>query len=255
MTVFQAVILGIIQGLTEFFPISSSGHLVIFQYLLGLEKPRLAFDIFLHLGTLLSILIFFRKDILGLFTGDRRFLFFLALASAPTFIIGFIFKDKVEILFGMPKAVGAMLILTGVWLFLAVFLPKYIKSMANNRSPRMASALMVGIAQGIAIVPGISRSGATIATGMLAGMEKEIAFKFSLLLSIPAVLGALFLKAFKINEGLASGEALTMLAGGIAAMLTGLFAIKVLLRIVKNNRLYIFGAYLVIAGALVMMIF
>ncbi|MDP2913703.1 MAG: undecaprenyl-diphosphate phosphatase [Candidatus Omnitrophota bacterium] len=251
MTIAQALALGMLQGFTEFLPVSSSGHLVILQGLFGLKEPQVAFDIFLHLGTTVSVFIFFSKFILRLFGEDKRLLFFIALASIPTFIIGFLFKGAVEVLFGMPGIVGVMLALTGIWLILATFLPRYLTKSGTKRCPGFTSSLLIGIAQGIAVVPGISRSGMTIGAGMLTGLDKEMAFKFSMVLSIPAVLGASVLKAHSIGSILVSHEAFIFLTGGIAAMLVGLFAIRVLLGFVRTNRLYVFGVYCILVGCIV----
>lgn len=256
MTMFQSVTLGVLQGVAEFFPVSSSGHLVIFQSLFGLGEGQLAFDIFVHLGTLVSILIVFAKDIALLFGKERKLLFLLAVASVPTGIAGFLFKDAVEDLFGMPKTAGCMLLVTGVWLIAATLYSRFAKNpAAGKRSAGVWSSLAIGIAQGVAIIPGISRSGATIATGILSGLKRDAAFKFSLLLSMPAIAGASAWKAKNIGLHLAASDAAVFLVGGIAAMITGIFAIKVLSRLVRNNQLYIFGIYCLIVGALVIMRF
>jgi undecaprenyl-diphosphatase len=257
MNIYQAIILGIIQGITEFFPISSSGHLVIFQALFGLKEPQLAFDIFLHFGTLISIAIFFHKDIIDLFNLEgclrqpsrlyQSILFYIIIASIPTFIIGFLFKDAVENFFGMPKVVGAMLVVTGAWLIFASARSKRIRQPSNLN---FFNSIIIGIAQGIAVMPGISRSGATIGAGLATGLERENAFKFSFLLAIPAVAGACILKAHKITTIVAKGEALIFLAGGIAAAVTGLVTLRALLGLVKNNKLALFGIYCILAGLL-----
>jgi len=252
MTIYQAVILGIVQGVTEFFPISSSGHLVIAQGLFGFKGPQLAFDILLHLGTLVAIVIFFWKDILGLFGKDRRLLYLLVLSSIPTFIIGLCFKDVVENFFGMPRIAGYMLVVTGLWLGSAAVYS------AKKKAPRglgAANSIMIGIAQGIAVMPGISRSGATIATGILAGLDRELSFKFSFLLAIPAILGASAVKAHKIGAGLAAKDAVLFLAGAAAAMAAGLFTLKVLENLIKGNRLYLFSIYCVLAGLAVVIFY
>ncbi len=249
MTLLQAVVLGIVQGITEFFPISSSGHLVIFQSLFGLKEPQLAFDVFLHFGTLISIIVFFRKDIISLFGENRKTLLFIIIASVPTFIIGFFAKDAVEKFFGMPRIVGFMLCLTGVWLFAAYIYCKY--SRKKERGLGVVNSIIVGIAQGIAVMPGISRSGATIATGMLSGLSKEEAFRFSFLLALPAVFGASVLKAHKITEGVMGEDAVLFLAGGMIAAITGFIAIKVLLRLIKADKFQLFGIYCVLAGILI----
>lgn len=253
MTLFQAVVLGVVQGLTEFFPISSSGHLVILQSLFGMKEPQLEFDIFLHAGTLVAVMIFFAKDIAKLFTTERKTLWLLIIASIPTFIIGFFFKDRIEALFSSPGTTGIMLMVTGVLLIGATAVSGYIAGRNIERRLGTASSLAIGIAQGIAVIPGISRSGATIATGMLYGLNRDTAFRFAFLLSLPAVGGACVLKAHKIKAALSGGEALIFLAGGFTAMVVGLATIGLLLRLVKQNKLYIFGIYCIAAGAMAAM--
>lgn len=250
MNLGQAIVLGIVQGITEFFPISSSGHLVIFQTLFGLNEPQMAFDIFLHVGTSAAVIIFFREDILKLFGDDRKTLFLILIASIPTFIIGFFFKDALEGFFGAARIVGYMLIITGIWLGLA-------SRMASSRTGQKkelgpVNSVIIGLSQGIAVIPGISRSGATIATGMVLGIEKEKACRFSFLLSLPAVLGAAALKAHKISAQLASKELIIYLAGGLTAMLVGVAAVKVLLSMVRSDRFYFFAVYCLLAGILVL---
>lgn len=251
MTIIQAVVSGMVQGITEFFPISSSGHLVILHSLLGMNRPQLAFDIFLHFGTILSILVFFKKDILALFGNDRKTLLFIALGSAPTFIIGILFKDIAESFFNMPKVVGIMLIITGIWLLAAAFF-LHIKRTAEEKGLGAMSSLVVGLAQGISVIPGISRSGATIATGIMAGLRPLGALRFSFLLSVPAVLGANILKAKDIATNLSGQDALYFIIGALAAALTGIAAIKILLKIVRANRLHWFGVYCILVGTIVM---
>ncbi len=261
MTIFQAIILGIIQGITEFFPVSSSGHLVIFQALFGMKEPLLTFDIVLHFGTLVSITIFFHKDILDLFNRVgclqqptrlfRSTLFYLAIASIPTFIIALLFKDTVEKFFGMPRQVGFMLLLTGAWLIFVTFRSK--KNM-REKSPGVVNSVLIGVAQGIAIMPGISRSGATIGAGLLAGLKREVAFKFSFLLAIPAILGATLLESREIVAGLTSGDYLYFLSGAFTAMAVGLVSIGVLSRIIRSGRLYIFGIYCILAASSIMVL-
>ena len=253
MAPFEAVILGVVQGLTEFFPISSSGHLVLLQTLFGMKEPQLAFDVFLHLGTLFSILIYFRRDILWLFGKDRKTLAYIIVASIPTFIIGFTFKDAVERFFGMPRIVGCMMLVTGA-LLIATSVYTRFKKPGADRKLGIWNSLMIGVSQGIAVIPGISRSGATIGTGILAGLNHHTAFRFSFLLVIPAILGATLLKAVKIGSSLMGSEAVSFIAGGIAAMVVGLFAIDILLRMVKDNKLYLFGIYCIVAGSAVIIL-
>jgi undecaprenyl-diphosphatase len=247
MTITQAVISGALQGVAEFFPISSSGHLVILHSIFGIKEPQLAFDIFLHLGTLVSILIFFRWDIIDLFGKGRKFLVPIAVASIPTFLIGYFCGDMIEHVFAMPKVVGAMLMVTAAWLT-AASLFSHIPDRGHNEAPGILSSIIVGISQGLAILPGISRSGATIATGMLAGMSRETSFRFSFLLAIPAVGGACLLKLHKIEAGLAAKDMLQFSLGALTAMVVGILTIRVLLGIVKENRLYVFGIYCFVVG-------
>jgi undecaprenyl-diphosphatase len=178
MTITQAVIAGFVQGITEFFPISSSGHLVILHHLFGLKEAQLAFDVFLHLGTVAAVVVFFWKDIVALFDNDKQLLWFLALGSVPTFVIGFLFKDVIEQLFVSPRIVGWMLLVTGGWIAVASLVSSILRK-ANAQAPvGIVNSLIIGVAQGIAIMPGISRSGATISTGLLLGLNERSAVRF-----------------------------------------------------------------------------
>jgi undecaprenyl-diphosphatase len=222
----------------------------------------MTFDIFLHLGTVLSVLIFFRKDIVKLFTDDRKILFFIMLASVPTFIIGFLFKDAVEVFFGDPRFVGSMLGITGAWLVLASI---YGSKIIRKKGLGIFNSILIGIAQGIAVLPGISRSGATIATGILTGLDNELAVRFSFILAIPAILGASVVKLHKILSVVAEykyhpananpEQMLCFWAGGITAMLVGILAIKFVLKLLKNNKLYIFGIYCIFMALLAIILF
>jgi undecaprenyl-diphosphatase len=253
MTVTQALLSGIIQGLTEFFPVSSSGHLALFQAMLGM-KEVMAFDIFLHFGTLISVVIFFRKDIIKLFTGDIKTLKFIIIASVPTFIIGILFKDVVESIFSSVRLVGAALIVTGLFLLVASFAAFRKRHAGGSKQLGALNSAMIGIAQGIAVIPGISRSGSTIGTALIAGLDDKTAIKFSFLLALPAILGANLLKVRHIYGNLVSVEAVPYIAGFIAAVLSGLAAIKLLYGILKNNLLYLFGIYCLLAGAAVIIL-
>ncbi|MBN2453390.1 MAG: undecaprenyl-diphosphate phosphatase [Candidatus Omnitrophica bacterium] len=253
MTLLQAVILGFVQGLTEFFPISSSGHLVIIQGLFGIKEPMLAFDIFLHAGSLVAVLIYFRRDIWNLFTAQRMMLLYLAAASVPTAIIGLMLKDAVEELFTRPHITGYMFMITGVLLIGASLYTAFTRRRIQGRVG-LANALITGTAQGLAIIPGISRSGATIASGIMSGIGREQAFRFSFLLSIPAIIGAIMIKAHNITDGLLSANMPCFLLGAVTAMLTGLFSVSVLLKVVKSNKLYFFGIYCIISASLIIVL-
>lgn len=254
MTMIQAVISGIVQGITEFFPISSSGHLVLLHSVFSIKQSMLTFDVFLHFGTILSVLIFFRKDIVNMLQKDKALLKFIIIGSIPTFMIGMLFKDVVENYFSTPRIVGLFLVITGLFLLLASLSAIYWKIARRNRPPGYSNSIIIGIAQGISILPGISRSGSTIGAALMAGLSESDAVKFSFLLSVPAVLGANILKARQICGNLVSTDTVAFIAGGIAAAITGFFAIKVLLIILKRNIFFLFGIYCMLVGAAAMIL-
>lgn len=249
MTITQAIISGIVQGVTEFFPISSSGHLVVLHSLFGMKKDLLAFDVFLHFGTLVSIVIYFRRDIINMVVSDRTMLKLILIGCVPTFIIGLLFKDAVESLFTNPRFVGISLIATGIFLFAASYFAMYWKSLKKEKPLGTINSLIVGIAQGIAVIPGVSRSGATIGTALIAGVGSQSALKFSFLLALPAVLGANLLKTREIYGNLVSVDMVPFLIGGIAAAITGLVAIKAMFSILGKNLLFLFGIYCIFVGS------
>ncbi len=238
------------QGVTEFLPISSSGHLVFFQSLLGFEGPPLFFDVFLHLGTLFAVIVFFRSDlhdILCALMGKKegksegrqgaRMLTWVVLATLPTGLMGFLFRGWFETLFSKPKMVGMMLVVTGFVLWLT----RYCK--AEGRSlERMnwRDALLIGVAQGLAIIPGISRSGATIGTGLFCGLERDLSGRFSFLLSIPAILGA---TALEFREIETPPQMKLTILGTAVAFLDGFVSLKFLMKIIREGKLFHFAYY------------
>ena len=268
MTFVQALVLGIVQGLTEFLPISSSGHLVLVQHLFGLHEAELSFDVSVHVGTLAAVILYFRRDILDILGGlmrafrgkltnratsdaDRpqvRLAGLILLGSVPTAAIGLALHSVAERLFASPLIVGAMLLLTGGILF----------ATRPGRHPRtdagrplegltIKDALVIGVTQGLAVMPGISRSGSTIAVGILTGIRHETAARFSFLLSIPAVAGAALLV---LKDALKQGDIHlpSCLIGGFAAMLVGYAALALLVFLVQKGRLYLFAPYCWIIG-------
>ena len=249
ITILQAIFLGVVQGLTEFIPVSSSGHLVFFQSLFGFKKPQLLFDIMLHLGTLMAVGVYFRHDLWEMARGMRRslmekrldpsarLLVWIVLATIPTGLMGILFMDWFESLFSKPRIVGGMLLITGLLLWLTR-LPK--KEGRKIEKMTWIDSILIGIAQGIAIIPGISRSGTTIATGLFRGLDRELAGKFSFLLSIPAILGATVLEFRKMGS---PGEAGINLLGMAVAFGVGIFSLKFLMKIIKNGRVSVFSYY------------
>ena len=248
MNVSGAFISGIVQGLTEFFPVSSSGHLVLLHALLKISTPQLAFDIFLHLGTLLAVLIYFRKDVVALFTTEKRRGLLVLMGTVPAAAVGILAKSAIERFFAMPKAVSAMMVVTGAWLALCSLLQRRHERAGYRTIVNVRNCLLIGLAQAVAIVPGISRSGATIATAVGLGVDREEAFSFSFLLSLPAITGASLLKLPEACSGFSFHEGTNFICGGITAALIGLFALRILSKAVKSNRLYLFGIYCAAIG-------
>lgn len=270
MDIFSSMLLGVVQGLAEFLPISSSGHLVLFQNLLGFREPELLFDIGLHLGTLVAVCIFFRRDLgaMGAQTvtylgsalkreknwGDLRdypnasLVLWVVVGTVPTGLIGMCFKTPLENLFGSVRVVGFMLLCTGGLVALTRYVPR---TYTCRIAVGLFAALAVGVAQGIAIIPGISRSGSTIVCGMLCKLERETAARFSFLLAIPATLGAMAVQI--ASEGLGHGALPSLVAGFIVSAAVGLFALKVLMRMVRKGRLYVFAPYCWALGLVILL--
>lgn len=254
MTILQAIISGMVQGLTEFLPMSSSGHLVILHRLLGYGEPKLIFDIFLHVGTLLAVIIFFTEDIVKLFTSKHRrgaFVILAFLGSMPTAVIGYKFSAGFERMFGELHIVGWMLIVTALCLFLGSASTRL--NWGEQGRLNWWRAILIGITQGLAIAPGISRSGITISAGLISGMRRQTAFRFSFLLSIPAIIGALVFKLIHGNSTNGVG-AVCVLIGMITACAVGLFSLRMLRNVIIKGKLYFFGIYCAILGTVVLML-
>jgi undecaprenyl-diphosphatase len=257
MSFLDAILLGILQGTTEFLPVSSSGHLVLAQHLLGnFEQPGVLFDVLLHLGTMVAVAIYFWRDLAGLLSSlwrrdetaaQQRFMVVLLIAgSVPTAAIGLLFKDFFISLFERPVTVCFMLLITGSLLWLAERLRNREKT---RKKMTLTDALIVGTVQGFAIIPGISRSGSTIAALLLRGVEGETAARFSFLLALPAVLGAAGLSLRNLDTT-ATVSVLPYLAGTIASLITGLLCIHLLLGVIRRQKLHWFALYCWIAGGL-----
>jgi undecaprenyl-diphosphatase len=241
-TLLEIVILGVIQGLTEWLPISSSGHLVIAQKYLGLNLP-LVFSVMLHTGTVIVVLVAFRKDIAHIVkalvkrdfeTEEGRMALFIAAGSVPIAFIGFFLHDFFETLFSNLMAVGLALLTTGVILFFS-------EKRRGNRKLSILDSLIIGVAQAIAIIPGVSRSGVTVATGLLRKIDKATAFKYSFLLSIPAVLGATALESRELVVG--NVDVIPLFLGAIISMIVGFASLKLLQRIVMREKFHLFAYY------------
>jgi undecaprenyl-diphosphatase len=233
--------LGIIQGLTEFLPVSSSGHLVIMQRILGITEEQVAVTVILHLGTILALVIFFFKDIINLLK-DARALFRIFIVTLITGAIAVIGKDFFENLFSAPRLVALAWVVTGIILILTKEFTQTKRSDINIKD-----AVILGFTQGVAIIPGISRSGITISTLLFRGIDRKVCFAFSFLISIPLMLGAAVFELKKIEFAL-NGAPYYLAAGFISSAVTGVVALWILMSMVKRAKLYYFGYYCVLAG-------
>lgn len=262
MTLLDSILLGLLQGATEFLPVSSSGHLVIAQQLIpGFSQPGILFDVLLHVGTLVAVVVYFWRDLRGMLTSlwrrdaaaaqSRRLLTLLLVGSLPTAVIGLTFKDWFESLFASPALVAAMLLVTGTLLFVA---DRYRPGHRREGALTVSDALLTGFVQGLAIIPGISRSGSTVAALLLRGVSGETAARFSFLLALPAVGGAALLHLRHL-EGLPAAELPLYLAGAGTAMLSGLLAIHLLIGVLRRRKLGWFALYCWIVGAAALVIF
>jgi len=256
MSLFESLILGIIQGLTEFLPVSSSGHLEIFKEIFSSDyqpKESLLITITLHAATAMSTLFYFRKDIGFIFKELLRFeksesLYFalkIILSMIPAVIVGLFFEDFIASLFDRNLLlVGFMLLITAFLLFQADRIGK------NNKPLNYRSALLIGVIQAIAILPGISRSGATIALAVLLGIDRERAARFSFLMVIPLIFGSMAKSLLEIDSVTQSPDYLSLLVGFIAAFITGIFACKWMIALVKKCQLKYFSFYCIVVGVI-----
>lgn len=273
MDITSSIVLAVVQGLTEFLPVSSSGHLVIVRELLHIQDGLITFDILVHLGTLISVFLVFWGDVKALvcavvgIVGDvlhgcpmraavskddyRNLACLIVLASLPAAIMGVVFKPVVHMLFSSKLAVGIFLVATGAALWLGEL---FSKNSTGLFDLKLWQVLCIGIAQGLAIAPGFSRSGATISAGLVVGLHKQDAARFSFLLSIPVILGAGILELKNLGTlQLAMGSSAPLVAGFIASIISGYLAIRLLLAAVKRRRLTVFTVYTWILGIAVIL--
>ncbi len=250
MTIIEAALLGIIQGLTEFLPISSSGHLVIGQKVLGISIQGNAFEVVVHLGTLISVLIVFWPDIWQLLKSfklisTQKYIIAIAIGTLPAVIIGLLFKDVITEAFENIRVVAITLIITGIILLTTKFIKIKLKDISISRG------LLIGIAQAMAIIPGISRSGMTISLGMYLGIAPDKAAKFSFLLAIPAIAGAGLLTGLDLMD---SSEPIlpwsVLIVGFLSSLSVGWISLKWLLGLIKSGKFYWFGVYCILIGLL-----
>ncbi|MDY0039312.1 MAG: undecaprenyl-diphosphate phosphatase [Desulforhabdus sp.] len=264
MSLLSALLLGIVQGVTEFLPISSSGHLVIAQHLLGWKEPAIFFDVCLHIGTFAAVLIVFHKDVWDLVRGGIRLLFerpfgsqktgkldvqeniflLVVIGTVPTVLAGLFARHWLESIFHSIPAVSANLLLTGTFLWLT----RYAKPLVRKPPAltRGRNALWIGLAQALALAPGISRSGITISAGLFNGLDRDWAGRYSFLLFVPAVLGALILEGSHVK--MQNVEILQTVIGVFTAALSGYIALRILLRVLRNGNFFVFAPYCWLLG-------
>lgn len=262
---FQAFILGMVQGLGEFLPISSSAHLIITPWLFNWPDPGLAFDVALHWGTLLAVLAYFYKDIWEIIKGffrslssstrnlqndiNQKLAWLLIIASVPGAIIGWLLESQAEHAFRNPLLIAGTLSIMGVVLWLADKWSKKIKDLGHITK---SNALMLGLAQAAAVIPGVSRSGATMTTGLLQGFKREDAAKFSFLMSVPIIFGAGILKLPDILQESNHGP---LVIGFISAAIFGFLSIKFLMRYISNHSFVLFTWYRLALAALIIIVY
>lgn len=260
MSIIEAIILGLVQGLTEFIPVSSSGHLILAHKLLGITETGLTFDVALHLGTLSALIIFFYKDIVQLAgalfkkSSQTRLAWLLVVATIPAVIVGVLLESLAESSFRSIRLVAVNLILVGFVMILAERFATKIAQPTNINNVSKRQAITMGLVQAAAIVPGISRSGSTISAGLFAGLSREAAARFSFLLAIPITGGAI-IKVLLEDTALTriSQEGDIFIAGIITAFMSGLFAIRFLLRYLAKHPLNVFAYYRFALGSLVLL--
>jgi undecaprenyl-diphosphatase len=266
MNIVQALILGIVQGATEFIPVSSSGHLVLVPWLLNWPEPGLVFDTIVHWGTLVTILAVFWRDILALVRAWARSLverklnqteaklaWLIIVGTLPAALMGFFLEGFFESLFSSPGRVATLLLVTGAILTVSERLGKRQRSLGDLG---WLDSLLIGLAQGLAIAPGISRSGATIAMGLLRGIKREAAARYSFLLATPIIFGAGLLQLLELFQtGAVGAQWPPLVIGFLAAAISGYLCIRFLLAFLQQGRLYVFAAYCWLAGIVSLIIF
>lgn len=265
MNIFDALFLGILQGITEFLPISSSGHLVLGEAVLGLDVEALkSFDVAVHMGTLVAIIIYFRKDFVGLIMGFlslihvvksrpkheeyHKLILFIVIGSVPAVLVGLLFGDAIDYWFRNTLYVGLFMIIVAELFIIA---EGKLKKFKNETKLKLGHAIIIGCFQALALIPGISRSGSTIAAGIFQGISREKAARFSFLLAMPVIFGAGMLTMVKeMRGGEMTVELMPIIVGFIASVIAGFASVYFLMKFLKNHSLKVFSVYLFAVGGL-----
>lgn len=253
MDIAQSILLGIVQGLTEFLPVSSSGHLVLFQKLFGFQEAPIFFDTLVHFATLLAVLFYLRKEIWQILTNLKKsinLIWLLVLGTLPAVIFALLFKDYIENSFNLVWLLSVGFFITAALLLATKFIGNEKKDMQEIS---WLDSFIIGIFQAVAILPSISRSGATISSALYRGIKREDAFKFSFLLSIPAIAGAMVLQVFDFNPSNLNGGFWPNALGFIFAAVFGFFSLFILERIAQKGKLHYFAVYCFVLGALILL--
>ena len=256
MGIFTAIVLGVVQGLTEFLPVSSSGHLVLLQKIFGISEPALFFDTMVHMGTLAAVFVVLRRDIWAILRRPLQPLTaWLILATLPVVVFALAFKDHIESAFESGKFLGFAFLITAALLTISELLARRAGRQKKAGEMNWLDALVIGVLQAMAIVPGVSRSGSTLSGALSRRLDRDFAARFSFLLSIPAILGALVLQFKDLAAGMdtaGSIGAAAIIAGTLSAAVVGFFAVRLMLKIVRKKSLLGFAVYTAVLGALVL---
>jgi undecaprenyl-diphosphatase len=266
MPLYQAIVLAVVQGLTEFLPISSTAHLALFPWLLGWKDPGLTFDVALHLGTLVAVLLYFWRLWAELATAaaglrrsrdpsaqqNRKLFWYLIIGTIPAGIAGWLFEHAAETRFRQPVVIGAALIMVGFLMWAGDRTRTYQRGLGQVN---LLDSLVVGVSQAFAVIPGVSRSGVTMTAGLFQGVNRETAARFSFLLSTPIIAGAALKKGLELrHEGLPAEMRLPFLAGAVVAALVGYLVIAVLIRFLERHTFRIFVIYRIALGVIVLVL-
>jgi len=256
MDIFQSIFLGIIQGITEFLPVSSSGHLVVFQKIFGFVEPPIFFDTLIHFATLIAVVFYLRKELLALLKSikekeSQKIIGLIVLGTIPVVIVGFLIKDEISHIFNSFNLLGFSFLITSLILFSTMFFKNCVKDIKNLN---WLDSLFIGVFQALAILPGISRSGSTISATLFRGAKREDAFRFSFLLAIPAITGAMVLQIIQIDQSFINNGFFANLAGFLSAMVFGLISLKILEKITVKGKLHYFAVYCLVLGLIILFI-
>lgn len=259
MGIFEAVLLGVLQGLTEFLPVSSSGHLVLMQKIFDISEPTLLFDTMLHLGTLAAVFVALRKDIWAIMKRPfQKLTWLVILATVPTVVIALLFRDAIEAAFHSGSTLGFGFLITAALLVFSEFLSSRSGPARGEKEMGVLDALLIGTLQGVAILPAISRSGSTIAGALSRRLDRDLAARFSFLMSIPAILGAAVLQGMDLLDPEAADvafggiSAAAVIAGTLSAAVVGFFAVSFMLKMIRERKLTPFALYVAVLGAAIL---